>query len=82
MVTPKSKLNITGEQIIRKCMTIKGIHNYNATHLDRSVDFLSRTINKYPYDELVSPNLFKLEDLPNAIQEAQNKKYPRVCVKP
>jgi threonine dehydrogenase-like Zn-dependent dehydrogenase len=82
MVHPNSKLNITGEQIIRKCLTIKGVHNYNEKHLDQAVDFLYRTIDKYPFKDLVSPNVFELVDLPKAIEEAQLKTYPRVCVKP
>ena len=82
MVHPNSALNITGEQIIRKCLTLKVIHNYGAKHLDESVDFLQRTINKYPYENLVSPNKFSLKNLPEAIDEAKKKKYPRVCVMP
>ncbi len=82
MVHPKSHLNITGEQIIRKCLTFKGIHNYAAKHLDKSVEFLERTLNKYPYEKLVSPQIYSLTDLPNAIEEAKLKYYPRVCVRP
>ncbi len=82
MVHPKTKLNITGEQIIRKCLTIKGVHNYDKSHLDKAVDFLAKAINKYPFEKLVSPQTFKLKDLPNAIDEAISKKYPRVCVIP
>ena len=82
MVHPKTKLSITGEQIIRKCLTIKGVHNYDKSHLDKAVDFLAKSINKYPFEKLVSPQTFKLKDLPNAIDEAISKKYPRVCVIP
>jgi hypothetical protein len=82
MVHPKTQLSLTGEQIIRKCLTIKGVHNYDRRHLDIAVEFLQKTINTYPYDKLVSPNIFKLSDLPNAVNEAMIKKYPRICVKP
>ena len=82
MVHPKTQFSITGEQIIRKCLTIKGVHNYDKVHLDRAVDFLQKSINKFPFDKLVSPQTFLLKNLPNAIDEAISKKYPRVCVIP
>ena len=82
MVHPRSQLSITGEQIIRKCLTIKGIHNYEPIHLLRSVDFLRNTIHKYPYDELVAAKHFKLDQLTEAIELAKQKVYPRIAVLP
>ncbi|CAF1242589.1 unnamed protein product [Adineta steineri] len=81
MVHPHSKLNITGEQIVRKCLTIKGIHNYAPRHLDQAVQFLDKTINKYPYEELMGPT-YDLSDLPYAMDVATKKQYSRVLVKP
>ena len=82
MVHPKSALEITGEQIIRKCLTIKGVHNYDASHLEKSVEFLKNTINKYPFDELVASKVYSLQELPEAIDMAKSKRYPRVCIRP
>jgi len=33
MVHPESKLNLTGEQIIRKCVTIKGMQVADSPHI-------------------------------------------------
>ena len=81
MVHPATQLDITGEQIIRKCLTIRGIHNYSPWHLDQAIDFLTRTVNMYPYDDLISPS-FALADLDEAIGEAQAQTYCRVSVRP
>ncbi|CAF4764339.1 unnamed protein product, partial [Rotaria sp. Silwood1] len=81
MVHPHSQLNITGEQIIRKCLTIKGIHNYAPRHLDHAVQFLEKTIKKYPYEEVIGPT-YDLSDLSRAMQIAIEKRYGRVLVKP
>lgn len=100
MVHPHSQLNITGEQIIRKCLTIKGerrtkartgadgssfvdvgIHNYAPRHLDQAVDFLEKTIDKYPYEEVMGPT-YDLSDLSAAMALAVEKVYSRVLVKP
>ncbi|XP_039274227.2 L-threonine 3-dehydrogenase-like [Styela clava] len=82
LVHPNSNLSITGEQIIRKCITIRGVHNYAPRHLDRALEFLSRTAESYPYEELVSPNPFSLEEIEKAITETNKKLYHRSCVKP
>ena len=82
MVHPASNLSITGEQIIRKCLTIRGVHNYEAIHLRKAVDFLENTIQQFPYDDLVAAKHYKLCDLKEAIEVAKLKVYPRVCVLP
>ena len=45
------------------------------------MDFLSKTVDKYPYDELVSPS-FDLDHVNEAVELALSKKYLRVCVEP
>ena len=82
MVHPKTSFEITGESIIRKCLTLKGIHNYQGHHLESSVEFLKNNVKKYPFDEMVAPNLYGLDQLPEAIEMAKTKAYPRICVKP
>ena len=68
LVHPDSKLDITGEQIIRKCLHIKGIHNYAPRHLDEAISFLERNRDRFPFDSLVSTP-FKLEEIENEFGE-------------
>jgi threonine dehydrogenase-like Zn-dependent dehydrogenase len=82
MVHPHSKLEVTGEQLIRKCLTFKGVHNYEPLHLEKSVEFLKRTINLYPYNELVASKIYGLDELNKALIKAKEKVYPRVCIIP
>ncbi|MDO5979010.1 zinc-binding dehydrogenase [Flavivirga spongiicola] len=81
LVHPDSDLGITAEQIIRKCIHIKGVHNYAPWHLDESVAFLERNQGVFPFEKLVSPP-YKLEDIGAAVHEAQKQKWMRVSVKP
>lgn len=81
LVHPDSELDITGEQIIRKCLTLYGVHNYAPEHLDKAIQFLEKTISQYPYDKLVSPP-YPLEKLDDAFAEAQQQQWCRVAVKP
>lgn len=81
LVHPDSDLGITAEQIIRKCLHIKGVHNYAPWHLDEAILFLQRNKDRFPFDSLVSPP-YKLEELEQAVQEAKKQKWARVSVKP
>ena len=81
LVHPNSKLDITAEQIIRKCIHIKGVHNYAPWHLDEAVSFLHRNVNNFPFDSLVSPP-YQLTQLQSAVDEARNKHWVRVSIKP
>ena len=80
MVHPQTRLDLTGEQVIRKCLTIYGVHNYAPWHLDRAINFLQQTYGEYPYESLVSPP-FPLAELENALSESQAKKWGRVSVR-
>ena len=66
---------------IRKCIRIKGVHNYAPWHLDESIAFLERNQGVFPFEKLVSPP-YKLEDIDAAIHEAQKQNWMRVSIKP
>ena len=81
MVHPDSRLDLTGEMIIRKCLTIQGTHNYGSRHLAEAVEFLKNRGAALPWDRLVSPPL-PLEALDNAIDLARSGQWPRVAIQP
>ena len=81
LVHPDSELGITAEQIIRKCLYIKGVHNYAPWHLDEAVSFLERNRDRYPFESLVSPP-YQLEELEKAVHEAKQQKWARVSIQP
>ena len=81
MVHPDSGLGgVTGEQLIRKCVTMRGIHNYSPEALQRGVDFLSATVDKYPFEDLVHDKVYPLSDLAAAVDLARTQIAPRVAV--
>ena len=81
LVHPDSELGITGEQIIRKCIGIKGVHNYAPWHLDEAIAFLERNLGQFPFEELVSPP-YRLENLEEAVTEAKKQDWFRVSLNP
>ena len=62
-------------------LLLLGVHNYSSVHLDEAVEFMSRTIDKYPYSILVGPT-YKLSEFDDAIEEAMKQSYLRVVVEP
>ena len=81
MVHPDTSLRqITGEHIVRKCLTVRGIHNYQGYHLRRAVDFLAANLHKYPFEALIAEHTYGLQQLPEAIERAIRKDDFRVCI--
>src|SRR5262249_42976161 len=67
MVHPESALDLTGEAVIRKCLTVRGVHNYAPRHLSASLEFLAEHHTRLPFEELISPPL-PLDRLADALE--------------
>jgi len=80
LVTPGSNLDIDGNQLTRKYLTVKGIHNYHPKHLGMALKFLEKYSGKYPFGELVG-KVFPLSQINEAIKEASSGEFVRVGVR-
>ncbi len=80
-VFPSEAISLPMEQIVRRNLTIRGIHNYAPRHLSQAVEFLRLTQNAYPFEEIVS-EWFSLTDVESALATAMNPANIRVGVKP
>jgi putative phosphonate catabolism associated alcohol dehydrogenase len=81
MVHPASRVDLTGEQVIRKCLTIRGTHNYAPRHLHAAMSFLQRHGRRLALDAVVSEP-FGMRDLASAIALARAGTHARVSVRP
>jgi putative phosphonate catabolism associated alcohol dehydrogenase len=77
MVHPQSALHVTGEAIVRGCLTMRGVHNYAPNHLDEAVAYLGTC--SLPWASLVSPPL-PLARLDDAFALAATRQWARVAV--
>jgi alcohol dehydrogenase len=59
------------DQIVRRCLTIKGSHNYRPEDLITATRFMYDTQDKLPWEQLVG-GVFSLEDCNEAIQFAKD----------
>jgi putative phosphonate catabolism associated alcohol dehydrogenase len=77
MVHPDSALDITGEAIIRGCVSLRGFHNYAPRHLDKAVAFLTQST--LPWASLVSPPL-PLAELDEGFALSATRRWARVAI--
>ncbi len=77
MVHPDSALTITGEQIIRGCVAVRGFHNYAPRHLNRAMAFLETSA--LPWASLVSLPL-PLSCLEEGFALASTRRWARVAI--
>ena len=81
MVHPDSLLNLTGETIIRKCLTLRGTHNYAPKHLLAAIRFLESQRRAFPWEQLVAPAL-PLESIDDVISLAKSGAWTRAAMRP
>ena len=80
-VLPSPDVPIDPESIVRRCLSISGVHNYAPQDLRTAVDFLQRTHSKYPFAELVEQT-FALDEVNAAVDWANRERPLRVAVQP
>ena len=81
MVHPETKLDLTGEAVLRKCLTLRGVHNYAPHHLAAGLDFLAQNHTRLPFEKLTSPPL-PLEQLNEGIELTRSRQWQRVAIQP
>lgn len=69
-IVPGAEGTIVPHDIIRTSREVLGVVGYEAWAIPRSLEFLARTREKYPFDELVS-HRYPLEEVNRAFQESE-----------
>jgi alcohol dehydrogenase len=73
------KTQIDAESVIRRLITIKGLHNYNFDDIVEAVNYITDRHQKYPFNEIVSKE-FELKDVDEAFKYALEHKPIRVGI--
>lgn len=80
-VYPGPPLAVTMEQIVRRNLTLRGIHNYAPRHLLSAVQFLAAQQARFPFAKLVAQWL-PLTEIQQALSAAKNPGTIRVGIRP
>lgn len=69
------------EDLVRRCVTLRGVHNYAPDDLRRAVTFLKDRASRFPFADLVGAE-YSLEEIDVAIEVAAQGGYVRVGIRP
>ena len=81
LVNPDAFVSIDANQILRKLLTIRGVHNYHPRHLIEALDFVHANRKRFPFHSLVDGK-YKLEEVGQAMQDAADRKVLRAAIVP
>ena len=81
LVNPDSHFTVDGNDLIRKWITLKGIHNYHPRHLVQALDFVMANRDRFPFKEIVDSR-FALHQLSEAFEQASNHSVMRAAIVP
>ena len=80
-VFPTDAVPVQPEDIVRRVLTIRGIHNYVPGDLERALNFLNRHHQEYPFENLIS-RIFPLHATEEAFIYTSASNPVRVAVIP
>jgi putative phosphonate catabolism associated alcohol dehydrogenase len=81
LVLPGSIVTLDASEIVRRCVTIRGVHNYAPCHLIAALDFVREQRTRLPLGELVDTR-FPLEATDAALIAAAERRALRPAVVP
>lgn len=81
LVNPGSTFQLDGNDLIRKWITVRGIHNYHPRHLIQALDFVVAQRARFPFVELVDA-VFPLERIDEAFAQAGARTVLRAAITP
>ena len=81
LVNPNDNFTVDGNEILRKLIVLKGVHNYHPRHLIQALDFVMANRTRFPFKDLVDSK-FSLEQLDLAFARASERAVLRAAVVP
>jgi alcohol dehydrogenase len=81
LVNPNDHFSVDGNEILRKLITLRGVHNYHPRHLIQALDFVMCNRSRFPFRDLVDSK-FSLDELDLAFARAAERSVLRAAVVP
>jgi alcohol dehydrogenase len=78
-VAPTEPVPVFPEEVVRRCLTVTGIHNYAPHDLAAAIEFLAANHDRYPFAELVVKS-FPLAEVDAAFRYAEAERPVRVAL--
>jgi alcohol dehydrogenase len=81
LVSPNAHVTLDANQILRKMVTLKGVHNYHPRHLVEALDFVVANRTRFPFSELVDAR-YALDQVTQAMNDAAAQRVLRAAIVP
>jgi len=81
VVNPGSTVSLDANLILRKLVTIRGVHNYHPRNLVEALDFVQGNRGRFPFHELVDGK-YPLDEVGRAMKDAEERKVLRAAIVP
>ncbi len=81
LVSPNAHFTVDGYDLVRKWITLRGIHNYHPRHLVQALDFVMANRERFPFREIVDSR-FSLDELDDAFAKASKHSVLRAAIVP
>jgi alcohol dehydrogenase len=79
--SPVGDVPIDPEQVVRRLITLRGMHNYAPEDLETALGFLERNHTRYPFSALFGKS-FPLEHVSEAFKAANDSGGKRITIRP
>jgi len=80
---PGDNFTLDAHDVITKCLTITGLHNYDARHLGLALDLVYKTRACYPFKKLVGPDFaLTVEGVTGALEAMEKREAIRPVIVP
>jgi putative phosphonate catabolism associated alcohol dehydrogenase len=81
VVNPGAMVTLDANLLLRKMLTLRGVHNYHPRHLVEALDFVVAQRQRYPFSELVD-GIYPLDQVGAAMADAAARRVLRAAIVP
>jgi putative phosphonate catabolism associated alcohol dehydrogenase len=81
LVNPDANVTIDANMLVKRWITMRGVHNYHPRHLLQALDFVMANRDRFPFREIVDAK-FALSDLDAAFKKAAERTVLRAAIVP
>jgi putative phosphonate catabolism associated alcohol dehydrogenase len=81
LVNPDANVTIDANMLVKRWVTMRGVHNYHPRHLIAALDFVMANRTRFPFREIVDAK-FALKDLGAAFKKAAERTVLRAAIVP
>lgn len=81
VVNPGSFVRIDANLLLRRMLTLTGVHNYHPRDLVQALDFVVAQRSRFPFHDLVDGK-YRLDQVGEAMRDAQERRVLRAAIVP